>query len=123
MRDFSHIAMIAGDSFMLAASRALGVKTFGDLVSIARDKPMACGSPGAGSQGHLLQVLINRAVNIRLQPVPYRSAADNMTDLLGNHISLALQPAISVGEHVQGCGTCGSVVPTQSNIRRCPDLR
>ena len=95
MRDFSHIAMIAGDSFMLAASRALGVKTFGDLVSIARDKPMACGSPGAGSQGHLLQVLINRAVNIRLQPVPYRSAADNMTDLLGNHISLALQPALS----------------------------
>ena len=101
MRDFSHIAMIAGDSFMLAASRALGVKTFGDLVSIARDKPMACGSPGAGSQGHLLQVLINKAVNIRLQPVPYRSAADNMTDLLGNHISLALQPAISVGEHVR----------------------
>lgn len=110
MRDFSHIAMIAGDSFMLAASPALGVKTFGDLVNIARDKPVACGSPGAGSQGHLLQVLINNAVNIRLQPVPYRSAADNMTDLIGNHIPLALQPAISVGEHVRAGKAVGLAV-------------
>jgi tripartite-type tricarboxylate transporter receptor subunit TctC len=110
MRDFSHIAMIAGDSFMLAASPALGVKTFGDLINIARDKPVACGSPGAGSQGHLLQILINRTAGIKLQPVPYRSAADNMTDLLGNHIALALQPAISVGEQVRAGKAVGLAV-------------
>ena len=89
MRDFTHIAMIAGDSFMLAASNSLGVKSFADLVKIARDKPVSCGSPGAGSQGHLIQLLINRAVGIKLQPVPYRGAAENMTDLVGDHVSLA----------------------------------
>src|SRR6267142_3392219 len=52
MRDFTHIGMIAGDSFMLAASPSLGVKSFADLVAIARAKPVSCGSPGAGSQGH-----------------------------------------------------------------------
>ena len=110
MRDFSHIAMIAGDGFMLAASPALGVKKFADLINIARDNPVACGSPGAGSQGHLLQLLINRTVGIKLQPVPYRSAADNMTDLLGDHIALALQPAISVGEHVRAGKAVGLAV-------------
>jgi tripartite-type tricarboxylate transporter receptor subunit TctC len=101
MRDFTHIAMIAGDSFMLAASPGLGVKTFADLVAMARATPVSCGNPGAGSMGHLVQVLINQAAGIKLQPVPYRGAAENMTDLLGHHVSLALQPAISVGEHVR----------------------
>lgn len=110
MRDFTHIAMIAGDSFMLAASPSLGVKNFADLVKTARDKPVSCGSPGAGSQGHLIQLLINRAVGIHLQPVPYRGAAENMTDLIGNHVSLALQPAISVAEQVKAGNAVGLAV-------------
>ena len=86
---------------MLAVKPALGVKTFGDLVSDRARQARGVRLSWRGSQGHLLQVLINRAAGIRLQPVPYRSAADNLTDLLGNHVSLALQPAISVGEHVR----------------------
>jgi tripartite-type tricarboxylate transporter receptor subunit TctC len=119
MRDFTHIAMIAGDSFMLAASNSLGVKTFADLVKIARDKPVSCGSPGAGSQGHLIQLLINRAVGIHLQPVPYRGAAENMTDLVGNHVSLALQPAISVAEQVKAGNAVGLAVTA---VERKPAL-
>jgi len=110
MRDFTHIAMIAGDSFMLASSRELGVKTFAELVKVAREQPITCGTPGSGSQGHLIMELINRAAGIKLQPVPYRSAADNMTDLLGNHVSLALQPAISVGEQVKAGNAFGLAV-------------
>jgi tripartite-type tricarboxylate transporter receptor subunit TctC len=122
MRDFTHIAMIAGDSFMLAASTSLGVKSFADLVKLARDKPVNCGSPGAGSQGHLVQLLINRAVGIKLQPVPYRSAAEAMTDLVGNHIALALQPAISVGEQVRAGKAVGLAVTSLERNPVYPDF-
>ena len=101
MRDFAHIAMIAGDSFMLAASPALGVKNFAEFQKVAREKIITCGSPGAGSQGHLLQEIINKVAGIKLQPVPFRGAAGAMTALLGGHIQSALQPAISVAEHVK----------------------
>ena len=110
MRDFTHIAMIAGDSFMLAASPGLGVKTFGEFAALARTTPVSCGNPGAGSMGHLVQVLINQTVGIKLQPVPYRGAAENMADLLGDHVSCALQPAISVGEHVKAGKAVGLAV-------------
>jgi tripartite-type tricarboxylate transporter receptor subunit TctC len=110
MRDFTHIAMIAGDSFMLAGSRELGAKTFADLVKIARDTPVSCGTPGSGSQGHLIMELINHAAGLKLQPVPYRGAAENMTDLVGNHVSLALQPAISAGEQVKAGNAYGLAV-------------
>jgi len=101
MRDFTHIAMIAGDSAMLAASPALGVNSLVDLIKVARDKDVTAGTPGVGSQGHLIVELISQTLKIRLVPVAYKSAADAMSDLIGNHVSLALQPAISVGAHVQ----------------------
>ncbi len=96
MRDFTHIAMIAGDSFMLAASTSLGVSSFADLVRIGREREISCGSPGVGSQGHLAQVLIHEATGIKLVQVPYRGANENMMDLIANQVALALQPAISV---------------------------
>lgn len=113
MRDFTHIAMIAGDSFMLAASPQLGVKNFADLVALARNTPVSCGNPGAGSMGHLVELLIDQVVGLKLQPVPYHGAAENMTDLLGNHVSLALQPAISVGEYVKAGKAVGLAVTSR----------
>jgi tripartite-type tricarboxylate transporter receptor subunit TctC len=117
MRDFTHIAMIAGDSFMLGASNELGAKSLADLVRIARERPVTCGTPGAGSQGHLVVELVNRAAGIKLQPVPYRGAAENMTDLLGNHVDLAMQPAISVGEDVRAGKAVGLAV---TSLQRNP---
>jgi len=107
MKDFTHIALIAGDTFMLAASPELGAKSLGDLIRLSKDKPIACGTPGAGSQGDLLQSLINREVGLKLTAVPYKGAAENMTDLLGGHIALALQPAISIAEQARA----GKVIP------------
>ena len=122
MRDFTHIAMIAGDSFMLGASNALGAKNFADLVSIAREKALTCGTPGSGSQGHLVLEMINRAARIKLQPVPYRSAAENMVDLLGSHVDLAIQPAISMSEDVQAGKAVGMALTSLNRNLAYPDV-
>ena len=64
MRDFTHIALIVGDTFMLAVSPALKAKSLTDLLAIAKDRPLPCGAVGAGSQGDLLQQIIKREVGI-----------------------------------------------------------
>jgi tripartite-type tricarboxylate transporter receptor subunit TctC len=122
MRDFTHIAMIAGDSFMLAASPSLGAKDFAEFRKIASEKPVTCGSPGAGSQGHLLQEIINRTAGIKLQPVPFRGAAGAMTALLGGHIQSALQPAISVAEHVKAGKVVALAVTSQERLDAYKDV-
>jgi tripartite-type tricarboxylate transporter receptor subunit TctC len=122
MRDFNHIALIAGDSFMLAANPATGLKSFADLVRAGHDTAFTCASPGVGSQGHLVQELINQKVGIRLQPIPYRGAAEAMTDLIGNHVALALQPAVSVGEHVQAGRVVGLAVTSTERISAYPEI-
>jgi tripartite-type tricarboxylate transporter receptor subunit TctC len=116
MRDFTHIAMIAGDSNMLAATPSLGVHTFAEFMEIARDKPITCGSPGAGTQGELIQEIVNRTVGIKLQPIPFRSAGDAMTELIGGHIQAALLPSISVGEYVTAGRAVGLAVAAEERL-------
>src|SRR5688572_13642796 len=53
--DFTHIAMIGGESYALSVQTSLGVKTFKELIALSQSKPepINVGTPGAGSLGQL----------------------------------------------------------------------
>ena len=122
MRDFTHIALIAGDSFMLAVSPSLGVHSFADFVKKARFEPITCGSPGAGSQGELVQEIMNQKIGIKLQPIPFRSGGEAMTALIGDHIQSALQPSLSVGELVEAGKAVGLAVTSEERLASYKDI-
>ena len=100
LRDFTHLAMVAGDSYVLAANAASGLRTVADLKASGR-RQISTGSPGTGSLGHLLIEQATRKHGLDLVHVPYRSAGDSINDLLGNHIVLAMSPVISTGEQLR----------------------
>src|SRR5262249_23659427 len=56
VKDFTHIAMIGGDSYLFAAHPSLGVHSFAELVERAGKDPtpISAGSPGIGTIGHLM---------------------------------------------------------------------
>src|SRR5262249_62355682 len=94
MRDFPHIAMIAGDTYALAANPAAGARTLDQLIRLAHEKPLASASPGPGSLGHLLLLQFNRLAKVGIQHIP--SPGGTVTDVLGNHVPLALPPVLTV---------------------------
>jgi tripartite-type tricarboxylate transporter receptor subunit TctC len=99
VRDFTHIAMIGGDTYALAANAALGVRTLDQLLALARQKPLASASPGPGSLGHLLLLKLNRIAKVDIQHIP--SPGGTVVDVLGNHVPLALTTVLTVGEHLR----------------------
>ena len=114
MRDFTHIAMIAGDTYALAGNPALGVRTLDALIALAREKPLAAASPGPGSLGHLLLIEFNRIFNVDIQHIP--SPGGTVTDVLGNHVPLALTAVLSVGEHLRSGALIGiAMTSTERN--------
>jgi tripartite-type tricarboxylate transporter receptor subunit TctC len=110
LRDFSHIAMIAGDGYVLIASPASNLKTFADVRRLGGQNALTAGSPGAGSLGHLIIEQIKRKTGIPLQHVPFRSAGESMTAVLGGHITLAIQTFSSAGEQVRAGKVIGLAV-------------
>jgi tripartite-type tricarboxylate transporter receptor subunit TctC len=108
LKDFTHIAMIAADSFVLAANPALGAGSIAELVKLARIKPLTSSSPGAGSLGHLILEQFKRRAGVDIQHVPAPNSG--MLDVLGNHISMSFTTLLTAGEHIRSGGMVGLAV-------------
>jgi tripartite-type tricarboxylate transporter receptor subunit TctC len=102
LNDFTHVAMIAADSFVLAVNPALGATSIAELVKLARTKPLTSSSPGAGSLGHLILEQFKRRAGVDIQHVP--SPNSGMLDVLGNHISMSFTTLLTAGEHIRSGG-------------------
>ena len=120
MRDFTHIAMIAGDGYALAAHPALGVHSLAELIALARRQPLAAASPGPGSLGHLLLEQFKRKANIDIQHIP--SPGGGVTDVLGGHIPLALTALLTLGEHIRAGSLVGLAVASAERIPTFADI-
>jgi tripartite-type tricarboxylate transporter receptor subunit TctC len=110
INDFSHIAMIAGDSTSFVVTPGLGVKTLPEFIALAKSGrvSLTCGSSGVGTMGHLSLEQFRRTAGVMdLVHVPYRGGGPLAIDLLGNHLSAAFIATASGIEQVRG----GKVIP------------
>jgi tripartite-type tricarboxylate transporter receptor subunit TctC len=109
VRDFSHIAYFGGPPIVVVAHPSLGVRTFAQLVALLRSsaEPLSYGSPGVGTQGHLVAAYLARKLDLKLSHVPYKGASPAMFDLIGGHIKLASTTWTTALSHIES----GTVIP------------
>jgi tripartite-type tricarboxylate transporter receptor subunit TctC len=106
IKDFTHIAMIGADSFVLIASPALGVKDLKSMVQLGRDQkaPLTFSSPGPGSLGELMMLQFARKAGIELVHVPAPNSG--LMEVIGGHINLSNTGLLTSSEQIKA----GSVV-------------
>jgi tripartite-type tricarboxylate transporter receptor subunit TctC len=123
IRDFTHVAMMGGESYLFAAHSSFGVKMLADVVKRAdtSTKPINFGSPGTNTLGQLMLDQFRKQVGeTKINHVPYRGGAPLQTDFIGNHIPLATLPIAPMLQHI-GAGT---VIPlTVSSTERQATLK
>ena len=109
MRDFTHIVMIAGDTYVLAAGKQTGFASLADLVKAAKTARPAVsdGSPGAGSLGHLIMESFVHEDGVPFTHVPYKGGGPAIKDVLGGHVATVMLPVLNVAELLNA----GSIVP------------
>ncbi|MFS4517859.1 Bug family tripartite tricarboxylate transporter substrate binding protein, partial [Delftia tsuruhatensis] len=88
LKDLVPVALVASAPIVMAAPANSPYKTFADLVKAAKAKPdgLTLGYPGNGTVAHLAGELAENAAGIKLRHVPYKGAAQAMTDLVGGQI-------------------------------------
>ena len=86
--DFAPVALIAEQPLVLIARNDLAANTLPEFIAYARDHQggMSFGSGGSGSSTHLGCVLLNSAIGIKIQHVPYRGSAPALQDLSAGRI-------------------------------------
>lgn len=96
IKDFSHIALLGGPPAVFAVHPSLPSRDLKSLIALAKAKPgqITYGSPGAGTQGHLVCELFKQVAGINLIHVPYKGASGAVSDLVAGHI-LALSTTLT----------------------------
>jgi len=125
LKDFTHIAMIGGESYVLAAHSSLGVKTLSELIKLAQSRTTAInvGSPGVGTLGQLIvEQLRRKAAVMNLNHIPYRGGAPLVADLLGNHVAVGAVPIASANEHIKAGTMTPLVVSSSERIAAVKDV-
>ncbi len=115
LKDFTHVAMEAADSFVLVASTSLGARSVADMVRIAKVKALTSASPGPGSLGHLILERLKRRADIEIQHVPAPNSG--MNEVLGGHISMSFTTLLTAGALIRA----GKIVPLAvTSLKRHP---
>jgi tripartite-type tricarboxylate transporter receptor subunit TctC len=90
MRDFAGVTVLTYSPLICLVAPNSPFHTMKALVDYAKAKPVPFGSPGTGSQQHLIGEMFNLLYGTHFQHVAYRGVAPAMQDLLGGHIPMVI---------------------------------
>jgi tripartite-type tricarboxylate transporter receptor subunit TctC len=104
VRDLQPVALLASSPVVLVTHDKSPYKSIADVVGAARSNPAAVsyGSPGNGTVAHLTAELLQRTAGVKLTHIPYKGAAQAMTDLMGGQIDLYLSSIPSALSQIRG---------------------
>ena len=89
-KDLAPIVLVANAPLVMVTGTGTPYKTLADAVNAAKAKPGALNfaSPGNGTVAHLTSEMFQKAAGIDTQHVPYKGAAQALTDVISGTVEL-----------------------------------
>ena len=93
-KDFEPVGAIGEGAQWLIVRSDSGIASLSDLLAKAKRAPgtVDYASSGAGSTGHLLMELLQRAAKVQLTHVPYKGGAPALQDVLAGVVAVMIIP-------------------------------
>ncbi|MCX7136958.1 MAG: tripartite tricarboxylate transporter substrate-binding protein, partial [Proteobacteria bacterium] len=103
LKDFTGVALLAGQPGALTVHPSLPVKTVKDFIALAKNRPgtINYSSSGNGSAPHLSMALFVSMSGINIVHVPYKGGAPQVTALVSGETQASLATVSTVLVHVQ----------------------
>lgn len=105
VKDLAPIVLLANAPLVMVTGMNTPHKTLADAVNAARAKPgqLNFASPGNGTVAHLTSELFQKAAGIKTQHVPYKGAAQALTDVMSGNVDLYMSAVPTlIGQIRQG---------------------
>src|SRR5262245_60505047 len=124
LRDFTHIALFGGPPGVLVIYPELPVKTLKEFIAYAKAEhgKLAYGSPGNGTQGHLIAEQLKQVAGIEMTHVPYRGASLAVSDLIAGHVTVTSTTLTTAAAQVKAGKARALAVSSLKRIPEFPDV-
>ncbi len=121
VHDLTPIGLVGHAPLVLVVAANSPYRTLADVVAAARAQPGALNyaTSGNGTVGHLATELFQREAGIKLTHVPYRGAAQGLTDVIGGQVQLYMTSVPTLLPHIRS-GKLRPIVVTAA--KRTDDL-
>ena len=121
LRDFVHIAYIGGPPIVLVTNPASDLKSLKDAIDAAKaGKLSGYASSGVGTLGHLVMEYVSKQQGIKLNHIPYNTAA--FADILAGRVPLGSFTWGAALGQVQGGTLRALAVTTEARRPEAPDV-
>jgi tripartite-type tricarboxylate transporter receptor subunit TctC len=98
LKDFALISLVATQALVAVVSSKSPYRSLAELTAAAKAKPgtVTFSHTGNGTVGHLAAEIFARAAAIKVLIVPYKGAAQAMTDIIGGQVDLLFGNPLAV---------------------------
>ena len=119
---FAPVSIVADMPMMLVVRADLPARDAGEFIRLAKDKPLFYGSPGHGTTGHLGMELFMHATGLKLQHVPYKSAAEAVQAAIAGQTQAMFDNPPTVMAQIRAGGLRALGVAAKERIAPLPDV-
>jgi tripartite-type tricarboxylate transporter receptor subunit TctC len=102
LKDLAPVMLIGTSPMAIVTHVSQPYKDFRELLAAAKKEPVAYGTIGAGSLGHLAMTQIANVTGAQFTHIPYKGGGPLMTDALGGQVPVAIGTVFLVNPHVKG---------------------
>jgi len=124
LKDFEPVALVASVPLVLVVNGASQLKTFKDLIVLARSRPGAVtyGSLGSGSTANISASILKKTEGLDMIQVPYKGATDAHKDIFGDRLTMMFDFIGSSLPHIRSGKAAGPAVAKSSRLDVLPDV-
>jgi len=125
LRDLDPVALLSSNPYVIVARKGLPAKDLRELITFLKANPekLTLGTAGPGSGQHVSGVYFQKVTGASLRFVPYRAgASDIVKDLVGGHIDLTFEQAISALPYVRSGQFNAYAVTAGARLAVAPDI-
>jgi tripartite-type tricarboxylate transporter receptor subunit TctC len=121
---FAPITVVADMPMLLVVRSPLAVRDTREFMQLARQTPggLFYGSPGLGTTGHLGMELFMHATGLKLQHVPYKSAAEAVQAALAGQTQAMFDNPPTVMAQIKAGGLRPLGVAARQRLPQLPDV-
>ncbi len=124
LRDFTHIALFGGPPGVLVVHPGVAAKDLREFVALLKAQPgrVSYGSPGNGTQGHLLAEQLKQVAGIEMTHVPYKGAGPAVADMIAGHVSAGSTTLSTAATQIRAGKLRALAVSSSRRLADFPDV-
>lgn len=123
-KDLQPVANIANVPSVLVVNSNVPARSVAELVALAKSRPgkLTYASSGNATTSHVAGAMFAARAGAPLMHVPYKGSAPAITDLIGGHVDVIIDPLVSSAQHIQAGKLRALAVSTAKRSSVAPEL-